>query len=249
MTGKVTLVTGGSTGIGRATAIAFARRGARVVIASRRKANGERVVEEIKSDGGEAIWVKTDVTREDQVETMVATAVDSFGQLDYAFNNAGSGGAGGWVAETSSSGWEETIVTYLNSAFLCTKYELLQMLKQGSGSIVINSSVDGLRAFPLAPPYSAAKHGVIGLMKSAAIQYAPKGIRINAVCPGWVRTPPVEAMIKRDEGAEAKMISEEPIGRIGEPEEIAEAVVWLCSDAASFVVGVALPVDGGYMAV
>jgi NAD(P)-dependent dehydrogenase (short-subunit alcohol dehydrogenase family) len=249
MTGKVALVTGGSSGIGRATAIAFAHRGAKVVIANRTRPGGESVVDEIKGAGGEAICIETDITREEQVEAMVGTTVDTYGRIDYAFNNAGSGGAGGWVAETGLSGWEETIATYLNGAFLCMKHELVQMLRQESGSIVMNSSVDGLRAFPLAPPYSAAKHGVIGLMKSAAIQYAPKGIRINAVCPGWTRTPPVEEMMNRDENAEAKMISEEPIGRIGEPEEIAEAVVWLCSDAASFVVGVALPVDGGYMAV
>ena len=248
MDGKVALVTGGSTGIGRAAALAFAKRGAKVVIANRTAATGEQVVDEIKAAGGQAIWIKTDVTQTDDVARMVKTTVDTYDRLDYAFNNAGSGGAGGWTAEIDEPKWDETITIYLRSAFLCMKYELKQMLEQGFGSIVNNSSVDGLRAFPLAPPYSAAKHGVIGLTKSAAVQYADKGIRINAVCPGWIRTPPVEAAIRRDPKSEEKMVAEEPIGRIGRPEEIGEAVVWLSSDSASFVVGVALPVDGGYMA-
>ena len=248
MNGKVALVTGGSTGIGRATALEFAASGAKVVVANRTRETGEAVVAEITAGGGEAHWIQTDVTDAGEVESMIAATVERFGRLDYAFNNAGSGGAGGWTAEVTPSAWDETITIYLRSAFLCMKYELDQMLKQGSGSIVNNSSVDGLRAFPLAPPYSAAKHGVIGLTKSAAVQYADRGIRINAVCPGWTLTPPVAAAIRREPSAEAKMIAEQPIGRIGRPEEVADAVVWLCSDRASMVIGVALPVDGGYMA-
>jgi NAD(P)-dependent dehydrogenase (short-subunit alcohol dehydrogenase family) len=249
MKSKVALVTGGSSGIGRAAALTFAACGARVAVANRTRTRGEEVVEEISAAGGEAIWIKTDVTQPDQVAAMIAAVVERFGRLDYAFNNAGSGGAGGWTTEVEDEAWNETMATYLNSVFLCMKHELKQMLEQGSGSIVNNSSVDGLRAFPQAPPYSAAKHGVIGLTRSAAVQYARKGIRINAVCPGWIRTPPVEGMIKHNADAERDMLLHQPIGRIGEPEEVAEAVVWLCSECASLVVGVALPVDGGYTAV
>jgi NAD(P)-dependent dehydrogenase (short-subunit alcohol dehydrogenase family) len=249
MDGKVALVTGGSSGIGKAAALAFANEGAKVVIASRSKDKGEQVAHTISEAGGEALWVKTDVTQAAQVEALVQETVDAYGRLDYAFNNAGSGGKGGFVADIREQDWDETITMYLKSVWLCMKHEIPAMLKTGVGAIVNNSSVDGRRGFPWDPVYSAAKHGVIGLTKSAAMQYADKGIRINAVCPGWIRTPPVDDMLKHNPEAEKGMLLHQPIGRLGKPEEVAQAVVWLCSDSASLVVGTAMPVDGGYLVV
>ena len=249
MAGKVALVTGGSSGIGEATALAFAREGAQVVIASRTQESGEKVVQAIKAGGGEATWIKTDVSQAAQVEALVRVIIATYGRLDYAFNNAGSGGRGGWVAEIQEEDWDQAIDGYLKSVWLCMKYEIPEMLKLGGGAIVNNSSVDGQRGFPWDPAYSAAKHGVLGLTKSAAMQYAGKSIRINAVCPGWIRTPPVQSMLEHDPDAEARMLLHQPIGRFGEAEEVAQAVVWLCSDKASLVVGTALAVDGGYLAV
>lgn len=249
MTGKVALVTGGGTGIGRATALAFAKEGAQVVIASRRRQPGEAVVEEIHALGGEAIWIETDVSQAAQVQAMMAQILERFGRLDFAFNNAGSGGRGGWTAEIDEADWDQTIDGYLKSVWLCMKAEIPVMLAQGSGAIVNNSSVDGERAFPWDPVYSAAKHGVLGLTKSAAMQYAAKGIRINAVCPGWILTPPTEELLRRDPNVEAQLLQHQPIGRMGRAEEVADAVVWLCSAKASLIVGVSLPVDGGYLIV
>ncbi|MBN1967571.1 MAG: SDR family oxidoreductase [Anaerolineae bacterium] len=249
MAGKVALVTGGSSGIGLATALAFARRGAQVAIASRDEARGQAALRKIEKIGAGAIWLQTDVSQPEQVEALVRGTVKIFGRLDYAFNNGGSGGPGGWLAEQADDAWNATLNGFLTSTFLCMKHELRQMLAQGGGAIVNNSSVDGLRAFPFDPAYSAAKHGVIGLTKSAAMQYAAQGVRINAVCPGWIRTPPVEHMITQNPDAEAQMLQHQPIGRLGEAEEVAEAVVWLCSEAASLIVGVSLAVDGGYIVV
>lgn len=249
MEGKVALVTGGSSGIGQAAALAFAKEGAKVIIANRTQTTGEAVVQAIEQAEGEASWIKADISQAGQVEAMLRKTIDTYGRLDYAFNNAGSGGKGGWTAEIEEEDWDQTINGYLKSVWLCMKYEIREMLKLGSGAIVNNSSVDGMRAFPWDPAYSAAKHGVIGLTKSAAMQYAGKGIRINAVCPGWIRTPPVESMLEHDPEAEARMILHQPIGRLGNAEEVAEAVVWLCSDRASLVVGTAMAVDGGYLVV
>lgn len=247
--GKVALVTGGSTGIGRATALAFAARGASVVIASRTQQTGAEVVRSIQETGGQALWVKTDVSQAAEVEAMVKSAIESFGRLDYAFNNAGSGGNGGLIHEIAEQDWDRTINGFLKSVFLCMKYELSAMLKAGSGAIVNNSSVDGQRAFPWDPVYSAAKHGVLGLTKSAAMQYARQGLRINAVCPGWILTPPVEQALQADPGLKDHWLTHVPVNRLGRPEEVAEAVVWLCSDQASLVTGTALAVDGGYLVV
>jgi NAD(P)-dependent dehydrogenase (short-subunit alcohol dehydrogenase family) len=249
MHGKVALVTGGSSGIGKATALAFAQRGAKVVIASRGQEKGEAVVAEIKALGGDARWIQADVSQADQVEALVKGTIEAYGRLDYAFNNGGSGGMGGWIADIQEADWDATIDGFLKSVWLCMKYELIEMLKQGGGAIVNNSSVDGQRAFPWDPVYSAAKHGVLGLTKSAAMQYADKNVRINAVCPGWILTPPVEDMLNRNPESKQGMLQHQPIGRLGKPEEVAEAVVWLCSDSASLIVGTALAVDGGYLIV
>lgn len=247
--GKIALVTGGSTGIGRAAAIAFARQGARVVIASRRQETGQAAVREIEELGGEALWLGCDVSQAQQVEHLIDKVLATYGRLDCAFNNAGSGGRGGLLPEIGEQDWDLTIDGYLKSVFLCMKYQIPVMLEAGGGAIVNNSSVDGKRAFPWDPVYSAAKHGVLGLTKSVALQYADKGVRINAVCPGWIKTPPVDEMIAEDPQAESMMLQHQPIGRLGSSEEVAAAVVWLCSDQASFITGTALDVDGGYLAV
>ena len=248
-TDQVALVTGGSSGIGRATALAFAHEGVRVAIASRTQARGEEVVRAIRADGGQATWIDADVSQAAQVEAMVKTVIATYGRLDYAFNNAGSGGRGGWIPDIQEEDWDRTIDGFLKSVWLCMKYELPEMLKAGHGAIINTSSVDGERAFPWDPVYSAAKHGVLGLTKSAAMQYADKGIRINAVCPGWIRTPPTEGILAHDPGAEARMVLHQPIGRLGKADEVAQAVVGLCSDKASLIVGTALAVDGGYLIV
>lgn len=247
MENKVALVTGGSSGIGEATAYAFANEGAKVVIASRTEENGLKVVAEIKKMGGEAIWIKTDVTQADQVKSMIQQIIDTYGRLDYAFNNGGSGGDGGSTAGMTEESWDKTIDGFLKSVWLCMKYEISAILENGNGAIVNNSSVDGKRGFEHDPSYSAAKHGVLGLTKSAAMQFATSGLRINAVCPGWIRTPPIEELLQQYPDFENEIIRNQPIGRLGKPEEVANAVVWLCSDKASFVVGTDLAVDGGYL--
>ncbi len=248
LTGKRALVTGGGTGIGKATALAFARAGARVAIANRTQATGEETVRLIQAAGGEALWVCTDVTQPAQVEALVRKVVAAYGHLDYAFNNASSGGKGDWVAAMEPEEWDKTIAGCLTSVFLCMKHEIAAMLAHGGGAIVNNSSVDGERAFPWDPGYCAAKHGVLGLTKAAALQYAQQGIRINAVCPGWILTPPVEGILTRDPEAGPRLLQHQPIGRFGTADEVAEAVVWLCSDKASLILGTALAVDGGYLA-
>ena len=199
---KVALVTGGSSGIGKAAALAFAQEGAQVVIASRTQATGEAVAQAIRDMGGEALWVKTDVSQAAQVEALMAKVLATYGRLDYAFNNGGSGGNAGWLPDIAEDDWDRTIDGYLKSVWLCMKHEIPAMLKSGGGAIVNNASVDGERAFPWDLVYSAAKHGVLGLTKSAAVQYASQGIRINAVCPGWIRTPPVEAIIPTENSSE-----------------------------------------------
>lgn len=249
MDGKVALITGGSSGIGKATALAFTEEGAKVVIASRDAEKGEAAAEEIRQAGGEVTWIQADVSQVGQVEALIQRTVEIYGRLDYAFNNGGSGGMGGWTAEIAPEEWDKTINGFLTSVFLCMKFEIVAMLETDGGVIVNNSSVDGLRAFPWDPAYSAAKHGVLGLTKSTAMQYATRGIRINAVCPGWIRTPPVEDIIQRDDQAEARFLQHQPIGRLGEAREVADAVVWLCSEKASLMVGHSLPVDGGYVIV
>ncbi len=246
--GQVALVTGASSGIGRATAVAFGRAGARVVLANRSVEGGQQTARLIEAAGGEALFVPTDVTQPDQVQAMVRAAVDRYGRLDCAFNNAGGGVRRGTVTECTEEDWDYTMDSYLKSVWLCMKEELLQMRVQGSGAIVNNASVDGLRGFAQSASYCAAKHGVVGLTRAAGLQYAREGIRVNAVCPGWVRTPPVQGYMERTPQARDQILQDEPIGRLAEPEEIAAAVVWLCSAAASFMVGHALPVDGGYMA-
>ena len=249
MEGKAALVTGGSSGIGLAAGLLFARAGAMVALASRDPERGQAALLKVRETGGEAIWIQADVSKAEDVQSMIEKTMAAFGRLDYAFNNGGSGGGGGWLAEVAEEDFDRTIDGYLKSVWLCMKVEITVMLEQDGGAIVNNSSVDGLRAFPDDPIYSAAKHGVLGLTKSGALQYARRGIRINAVCPGWIRTPPVENWIQTDPEMEGRMLMHQPIGRLGSPDEVASAVVWLCSDSASLVIGTALPVDGGYLTI
>ena len=246
-TGKVVLVTGGSTGIGRATALAFAAQGAKVAIGDISDA-AQQTVEEIKAAGGEAIFVKTNVADAASVEALVQATVDTFGQLDCAFNNSGVLPPTVALAEIEESDFDRVLDVDLKGVFLCMKYEIIQMLEQGNGAVVNTSSVAGLVGLAGSSPYVASKHGVVGLTKTAALEFAQKNIRVNAVCPGVFRTPLVERIICNLPEREEQYLAAQPIGRMGEPEELAEAVVWLCSDAASFVTGHAFPVDGGFVA-
>ena len=242
--GKVALITGGNSGIGKATSITFAEAGAKVVIAARRSNEGEQTVEEIRQAGGEAIFIKTDVARAEEVEELVSKTVSTYGKLDYAFNNAGIGG-GGPLHESTEEDWDRIVDINLKGTWLCMKYQITQMLKQDGGAIVNNSSGAGLTGYSRNPMYSASKHGVIGLSKSAALQYITRGIRINVVCPGVIMTPMIESAYNSGPGVKEWFESLQPTGCGGRPEEVAQAVLWLCSDAASFITGVALPVDGG----
>ncbi len=249
VSGKVALITGGGSGIGRATALVFAREGAKVMIADYNREGGEQTVKMIKTASGEASFIEANVAIAKQAEAMVAKTVETYGRLDCAFNNAGiEGQMGGNIAECTEENWGRIIAINLTGVFLCMKYEIPQMLKQGGGSIVNTASAAGLIGLPGGTAYVASKHGVAGLTKSAALEYAKSGIRINAVCPGFIRTAMVERVIDNGSISEESMVAAEPIGRIGRPEEIANAVLFLCSDDASFVTGLPMPVDGGYVA-
>jgi len=245
---KVALVTGGSSGIGRATAQIFAREGARVVVADVVVDGGEETVRLIKAAGGEAIFVKTDVANPADAEAMVKKAVETYGRLDCAFNNAGIEGVVQPTVEYGETHWDRVLAVNLKGVWLCMKYELQQMLTQGSGAIVNTASIAGLVGLPGFSAYVAAKHGVNGLTKTAALEYAKSGIRVNAVCPGAIRTPMFERGARTIPGIEEQTVAMEPIGRMAAPEEVGEAVVWLCSDAASFVTGLPMAVDGGWVA-
>jgi NAD(P)-dependent dehydrogenase (short-subunit alcohol dehydrogenase family) len=244
--GKTALVTGGGSGIGRATALAFAREGARVAIVDYVPEGGNQTLNMIK-EIGDGRFIKADVSRPDEVKSAVEQTVAAFGRLDCAFNNAGIEGGGVRNDPWDQENWHRVLAINLTGVFLSMQYEVEQMLKQGGGAIVNTSSILGLVGIPGAFAYTAAKHGVAGLTKSAALMYAQKGIRVNAVCPGYIRTPMVERSVTSEFEAHITR-NLQPIGRLGRPEEIAEAVVWLCSPAASLVTGLAMPVDGGCVA-
>ena len=249
--GKVALVTGGNVGIGRATALAFAREGAKVVIAARRVPEGEEAVRMIEETGGEAIFVKTDVSKTTEAEVLIRKVVDTYGRLDYAFNNAGVAPNRHKVpvAEQTEEEFDRIISINLKGVWLCMRYEIPQMLKQGGGVIVVTSSVDGLRGNAITTgAYIASKHGVIGLVKAAALEYAKAGVRVNTVCPGVIHTSRLEGAMAAD--PELQVIFEQriPMGRAGTPGEIAETAVWLCSDAATYITGQTIVVDGGLIA-
>jgi NAD(P)-dependent dehydrogenase (short-subunit alcohol dehydrogenase family) len=248
MNGKVALVTGGSAGIGRATAQLFAERGASVVVSDVDVAGGEKTVRLITEADGAAAFVQADISDEEQVERMVRRAVDEFGGLDYAFNNAGIEGGLTTTVDTSLDAWNRVIAINLTGTFLCMKYEIPELLRRGGGAIVNCASINGLVASPNSGAYTASKHGVNGLTKSAALEYAARGIRINSVCPGVIQTAMVDRAAEKVPEILEAIIARKPIGRIGHAREIAEATVWLCSDQSNFVVGHMLTVDGGYTA-
>jgi NAD(P)-dependent dehydrogenase (short-subunit alcohol dehydrogenase family) len=245
---KVALVTGGASGIGRATALAFAREGAKVVIADVLVDGGEETMRMIKGAGGQAIFVKTDVSKATEVEALIKKAVEIYGRLDYAFNNAGIEGMMAPTADCTEENWDRTLSINLKGIWLCMKHEIPQMLKQGGGAIVNTASVAGLVGAQGLPAYCASKGGVVQLTRAAALEYAKVGIRVNAVCPGAIHTPMVERLLSVQPEMEAALTAMQPVGRMGKPEEIAEAVIWLCSDAASFVTGLPMAVDGGMVA-
>lgn len=244
--GKVAVVTGASTGIGEATAVAFAAQGAKVVLADIDEEGGHQVVSSIRAGGGDAFFVRTDVSRADDVEALIKETVRTYGRLDCACNNAGIQGDEAPTAEWTEENWDRVVNVNLKGVWLCVKYEILEMLKTGGGSIVNMSSVNAYTAWPNLAPYVASKHGINGLTKSAAREYAAKGIKINAVAPGIIRTPMNVERLTNPE-AEARLVAMEPIGRLGAPEEVAAAVLWLCGEASSFVTGHCLVVDGGYL--
>jgi NAD(P)-dependent dehydrogenase (short-subunit alcohol dehydrogenase family) len=243
--GKAALVTGGGSGLGRASAIALARAGAAVTVADVNEQGGKETAALVFEEaGGDADFVRADVTEPEEVEAMVDKAVARWGHLDCALNNAGTTGASAPTADHTLDDWNRAIALNLTGVFLCLKYEIPAMLERG-GAIVNMASGAGLVGFAGLPAYVASKHGVVGLTRATALEYASNGIRVNAICPGSTRTPMLEGFMGGDPQIERMMTRAVPLGRLGRPEEIADAVVWLCSDAASFVVGHALAVDGG----
>jgi NAD(P)-dependent dehydrogenase (short-subunit alcohol dehydrogenase family) len=245
LNGKVAFVTGAASGIGRATALAFAREGANVVVADIDQSGNQDTVGMIEGLGGKAVAVVCDVTRSEDVQTSLITTVNRFGRLDYAFNNAGAEQRPKLTADITEEEWDRIITINLRSVFLCLKYEIPLMLQHGGGAIVNTSSGAGIKVFGRGAAYAAAKHGVVGLTKDAALDYASSNIRINAICPGIIDTEMMDRFTGGAPEERDRVIAQEPIGRMGRPDEIAATVVWLCSDAASFVTGHAMVVDGG----
>jgi NAD(P)-dependent dehydrogenase (short-subunit alcohol dehydrogenase family) len=246
-TNKVALITGATSGIGRATAIAFAQAGARVAIAGRRVEEGAQVVREIEQTRGEALFVRTDVSREADVQALVTKTMERFGRLDFAFNNAGVFLDAGPITETTDDVFDRTMNINVRGVFYGMKHQIPAILKSGGGAIVNNASALGLRVIPNAAIYNASKFAVIGLTKSAAVEFSAQGVRINAVCPAVIETD-INAAMRADAAGHDFMISKHPIGRFGKVEEIAAPVLFLCSPGAGFTTGIALPVDGGWTA-
>lgn len=248
LAGKTALVTGGSSGIGQATALAFAGAGANVVVADVLEVAGTETARLIEQRGGRAFFMKCDVSSEEDIKQTVRRTIETFGSLDFAVNNAGIEGKPASTVDCTVENWDRVIDINLKGVWLGMKYELPQMLKQGSGSIVNISSIAGLIGFQGVPAYVASKHGIIGLTKTAALEYAKSGVRVNAVCPGIIETPMIDRFTQGDAKAKSGLAAGEPMGRMGHPEEIASAVLWLCSEGAAFVTGHSLVADGGWVA-
>lgn len=248
LSGKVALITGAASGIGHVAASVFVRHGAKVVLADINKDAGEATARRIREEGGEAHFFRTDVTSGSEVDALMREIIARHNRLDCAFNNAGIDGPIGLTADYGEDDWDKVVEVNLKGVWLCMKRQIPQMLAQGGGAIVNMASVLGAVGVSMMPAYSAAKHGVLGVTRVAALEYAAKGLRINGLCPGIIRTPLIADLIEQGMLSEADMVSLMPIGRLGRPEEIAEAAAWMCSDRASFLVGHAMFVDGGYTA-
>ena len=246
--GKIAFVTGAGSGIGRASARTFAREGAKVVVVDVVVDGGEETVALIEADGGDAVFVRCDVSSATEVEAAVKTAVDTYGRLDCAHNNAGIEGPTSSTADYAEADWDRLLGINLKGAWLCMKYEIPRMLTGGGGAIVNTASIAGLVGFQGLPSYTASKFGVNGITKAAALEYALGGIRVNSVCPGVIQTSMIDRLVAANPEMEAALVAGTPMGRLGRPEEIAEAVVWLCSDRASFVTGHNMAVDGAFTA-
>lgn len=245
---KVALITGGSSGIGAAAARLFAAEGAKVVVADVNSEGGEDVAEAIRKAGGDANFVRADVSRAEDVEAMVARTVALYGRLDCAYNNAGILGEIVPLVDQSEAVWDQTLATNLKGTWLCMKFEVMQMLKQGGGAIVNTTATSAIKGSPNRSAYSASKAGVIAITKSAAIEHAELGLRINVICPSHTRSPMLQQIFELRPELEATFIASAPMARIAAPEEVAEGALWLCSDASSFVTGHVLAVEGGYLA-
>ena len=248
MTQKVAVITGGATGIGRSTAMLLASKGIKLVISGRREAAGQKAVEEIRARGGDAAFIAVDVDREAHVRRLIEFAVEKFGRLDLAVNNAGISNETKTIGDSDPAKFQAMLQTNVMGVYLCMKYEIQQMLKNGGGSIVNLASIAGLNSIPYAGPYAATKHAVVGLTKSGALDYATQNIRINAVAPGAIKTDIIAGSISQGQYDEATISGMHPMVRMGDPEEIARGIAWLLSDEASFVTGHVLNIDGGFQA-
>jgi len=248
MTQKVAVITGGATGIGKSTAMLLARKGIKVVISGRREAVGQKAIEEIRAQGGDASFIAADVDNETQVSQIIGFAVEKYGRLDLAVNNAGISNETKTIGDSDPAKFQAMLQTNVMGVYLCMKYEIQQMLKNGGGSIVNLASIAGLNGIPYAGPYAATKHAVVGLTKSGALDYATQNIRINAVAPGAIKTDIIAGSIAQGQYDEATISAMHPMARMGNPEEIAHGIAWLLLDEASFVTGHILNIDGGFQA-